>query len=251
MVPKVIFKKMSLEENIEDIKWQYWDDNDINNTRRWVLMLFPELKNINPGLTETEINENIEMIVTKFYKEHEKELDDWVAKYNSYWENYNDLYFSSISKYLNTDWDKFTIYGSIGFIAVFPRYLDDYSFSLSPWLKKEELLEKVAHETLHFLWFKKWEELFPNSNRREFDSPYLIWQYSEMVPGVILNSKAIKNDVFGNLINAKSYDSFYNIKTDDGNIIDSLIRIYSENISIDNKIKNGYNFVQNKLTRHL
>jgi len=44
------------------------------------------------------------------------------------------------------------------------------------------------HEILHFLYFKKWKEVFPKAERRTFDSPHLVWRLSEILDPIILNN---------------------------------------------------------------
>ena len=166
-----------------------------------------------------------------------------VKKYNDIWREYNDNYFSELIKYLNVDWpsDKLVIVAKVGLIPVFPRYLDDFSFDLSFSLGKEKVVEVTAHETLHFLWFKKWKQLFPNSKREEYDSPHLVWKYSEMVTDPILNSKPI-NEVLK--IEEKAYDSFYDVKDGKYNVIEKLKMIYDSNTSIEDKIIKGFEYIK-------
>ena len=84
-----------------------------------------------------------------------------------------------------------------------------FDFSVSTNVDKYNIIRTCAHECCHFLWFLKIKELYPDIPRREYDSPYNSWQYSEMVVDPILNSKEI-NGVIG--VNERAYDSFYEIK---------------------------------------
>lgn len=118
------------------------------------------------------------------------------------------------------------INASVGLIPVFPRYLDDFSFSISTGVDDWKLIETVAHETLHFLWFEKWKKMYPETPRRRFDSPYLEWKYSEMVTDPILNNKPF-NELFDN----------------DDLVMDKLRKIYSTDDSIEDKIENGFVYI--------
>ena len=106
-------------------------------------------------------------------------------------DRYNNSYFKALSSYLNIKWPNNLkeISATVGLIPVFPRYLDNFSFSIGTGVDDSKLLEVCAHETLHFLWFEKWKQIHPETPRREYDSPYLVWQYSEMVTDPILNNK--------------------------------------------------------------
>lgn len=43
------------------------------------------------------------------------------------------------------------------------------------------------HEACHFLYFRKWKEVFPRANPKTFESPHLAWHLSELVAPIILN----------------------------------------------------------------
>ena len=154
-----------------------------------------------------------------------------------------NLYFLTLSKYLDIEWpsDLDIIEGKVGLIPVFPRYLDSFSFAIATGVEEWKIIETCAHETLHFLWFEKWKNIHPETPRREYDSPYITWQYSEMVTDPILN-----NDPFADMFNfeEKSYDSFYEMNDGDTLVIDNLRKIYSENIPINKKINKGFDYLK-------
>jgi hypothetical protein len=137
-----------------------------------------------------------------------------------------------------------TIDASVGLIPVFPRHLDDFAFSVGIGIEDWKLIETCAHETLHFLWFEKWKQLYPKTPRREFDAPYITWQYSEMVTDPILNSKPF-SDMFD--FKERGYDSFYKIYDNGVMAMDNLRKIYSEDISIEEKINKGFKYIKRLL----
>ena len=240
MVPKVVFRPMTLEENIKVIEWAYFENNGSLDVHQYLLEYYPELSEVE-GYDRGVILEKIHEVVSRDYFQYEKKIYDEVRRYQSSWDKYNDKYMMEISKYLNCSWDDIReISASVGLIPVFPRYLDTYSFSISTNVKEDMLNEKVAHETLHFLWFLKWKSLFPNTSRREFDSPFMPWVYSEMVVDPILNSPAVSK-LFDN--SARAYDSFYDYQYDGKSVMSVLKDIYLEDNSIEEKIVYGYQYV--------
>ena len=92
------------------------------------------------------------------------------------------------------------------------------------------------------MWFNKWKELYPECPRREYDSPYIPWQYSEMVVDPILNSKEIQEVIN---VECKAYDSYYEMKDNDKSVMDNLRAIYNTNGTIENKIIEGYDYIKN------
>lgn len=242
-IPKVDFIPLTLEENIDLIKWAYFVDNGSLDVHSYTLNYFPKLKEIPKNSTKEEIYLIIEEVVTNEYALYKDKILSEVERYNKIWESYNDTYLEALSKYLNVDWPDSVkiINGFVGLMPVFPRYLDTFDFSIAIDVNKNEVIKSTAHETCHFLWFTKWKELYPDCPRRHYDSPYNPWQYSEMVVDPILNSNEI-NSVIS--IKEKAYDSFYEIVDSNGKyLMDVLNEIYKSNDCIEDKIKSGYDYI--------
>ena len=234
----VEFKVMTLEENIDLVKYAYNEKDKTIDTYKYVTGLFPELKEIKKDL---DINKQIEDIVNKRYYDNFDLLNQKITEYTNIWNKYNDIYLKSLSEYFDISNLKVSkIIANVGIIPIFPRYLDTYSFSIGI-VDEEKLIETTSHEILHFFWFEKWKEMFPNYKKEEFETPNLIWKYSEMVVDPILNSKIFK-DIFK--INYKAYDSFYSLYDQEVKVMDKLKEIYNENTSISNKILLGYEYIK-------
>ena len=234
----VEFKVMTLEENIDLVKYAYKEKDKTLDMYKYVTSLFPELKEIKKDL---DINKQIEDIVNKRYYDNFDLLNQKITEYTNIWNKYNDIYLKSLSEYFDISNLKVSkIIANVGIIPIFPRYLDTYSFSIGI-VDEEKLIETTSHEILHFFWFEKWKEMFPNYKKEEFETPNLIWKYSEMVVDPILNSKIFK-DIFK--INYKAYDSFYGLYDQEVKVMDKLKEIYNENTSISNKILLGYEYIK-------
>ena len=243
--PKIIFQPMPLQDNIDLVKWAFFENNDSLDIYKYTIQYFPELNNIKKAdYTKEEIYNLIEKIVSLNYLKRKKEIIQKVHEYNKVWNHYNNKYFKELCNYLNTTFPENikTINAYVGLIPVFPRYLDEFSFAISPDVTKKKVIETCAHETCHFLWFTKWKNLYPNCNKEEFESPYLIWKYSEMVIDPILNNKAIKKVIH---VNAKSYDSFYKLRDNDKYVMNNLKDIFNSNKTIEEKIQSGYKYICN------
>lgn len=242
-IPKIKFVKMTLEENIEIIKWAYYEDDDVLGIYRYTIQYLPELAHIDKSLPKTDVYKIIENIVKTDYSKYKTEIENEVERYNNLWREYNDLYFEALAKYFEVEWPSNIdiIEVSVGLIPVFPRNLDDFSFAISTGVDDWKIIETCAHETLHFLWFEKWKNIYPEIPRIEYDSPYITWQYSEMVTDPILNSKPF-SDIFD--FEEKGYDTFYEMYDGETLVMDCLRQIYSENISINEKIVKGFNYIK-------
>ena len=242
-IPKIVFKEMTLEDNIDIIKWTYFDNNGVVSLHDYTVKCFPKLANIDNNLSQDDKYKIIEEVVKEEYDYSKEIIKNDVNRYNILWEKYNDKYFEELSNYFNIQWpDIDEIEATVGIIPTFPRYLDEYSFSIGTEVDDTKLIEVSAHETLHFMWFEKWKNLHPEISRKEYDSPYLSWKYSEMVTDPILNNKPFK-DMFN--FTEKSYDSFYELEDNGIKVMDNLRNIYSEDISIQDKMNKGYEYIKN------
>lgn len=246
--PKLKFRKMSLQENIELIKWAYYENDDLFNIHNFTIKYFPKLENLDKNLSKEKINQIIENVVRESYEKHKNEIEKEIKRYNAIWQPYNDLYFKTLSNYLNISWPNNIdiVEGRVGLIPVFPRYLDSFSFSVSINMSDQQLIETCAHETLHFLWFEKWKTIYPQTPRAEFESPYIVWQYSEMVTDPILNNKPFSN-IFD--FKEKGYAGFYEMYDGKTLVMDKLRKIYSKNITTEEKIKNGFDYITKVLKK--
>ncbi len=86
------------------------------------------------------------------------------------WEKIGQAFLEVLSKHFETDWpeDRHEIIGYISALPAYPRFLKDYSFCVG-YKNVANIIETAAHEILHFLWFKKWAEVFPETDKKEFE----------------------------------------------------------------------------------
>lgn len=240
-LPKVKFRPMTLEENIENIKQAYFSEGDVYN---YTIKYYKELANIGDNLSNDKIVKTIEKAVEKKYKENIDLIKEDVKRYNSIWNNYNDLYFKKLSDYFKIDWPLVdTIDASVGLIAVFPRYLDSFAFSVGTKLNDSALIRVVAHETLHFMWFQKWRVIYPEISRNEYEVPYLSWQYSEMVTDAILNNEPFTS-TFNNTFKERSYEYFYSLYDGNELVMNKLDSIFCSDCEIEEKMKLGFEYLK-------
>ena len=248
-IPKIIFREMTLEENIETIKWAYYEDNGDLSVHDFTIEYFPELKELKKNTPKEIVYKKIEEVVTKDYNEYKEKIKSETDRYNKIWKKYNDKYFETLSNYLEIEWPNIdTIEATVGLIPVFPRYLDEFKFSLSTNLEDWFVIKSAAHETLHFLWFEKWKQIHPETPRREYDSPYISWKYSEMVTDPILNNKPFPN-LFKDIFIERGYDSFYELKDNENYVMDVLRNIYKEDLPIKEKIDKGFEYIKSILEK--
>jgi len=242
-VPKINFILMTLQENIEIIKWAYFEKDELLGVHNYTIKCFPELNNIDEKMSKEKIEKIIENVVTIRYNESISKIEKDIKRYYSLWESYNDKYLTKLTEFLEIDWPQSlkTIEAKVGLIPIFPRFLDSFSFAVTVGIEDWKIIEICAHETLHFLWFEKWKKIHPETPREEFESPYLVWQYSEMVTDPILNNTPF-NIMFE--FQEKGYQKFYEIYDNNVLVMDKLREIYKQDSSINNKINKGFEYIK-------
>ena len=141
------------------------------------------------------------------------------------WKKIETNFLRTLSDHFETTWpeDKQKITGAVTVLPVFPRFLDKYSFYVGH-KDISKMIETSAHEIVHFLWFKKWKEVFPECKRSEYESPHLAWRLSEIIDPIILQcqpqiKELIKPTSWG-------YSSFKEIKIGDLSMTDYFKKIY-------------------------
>lgn len=142
------------------------------------------------------------------------------------WSAISNDFLETLSKHFETEWpeDKNTIIGYISIMPIFPRFLDKYSFCVGYGRNIAQARETIAHEIVHFLWFKKWKEVFPEIPRNQYESPYLTWRLSEVMDQIILQcqpeiKKLIQPTKWG-------YDSFKDLKIGDIGMTEYFMQVY-------------------------
>ena len=63
MIPKIKFKEMTLQENIDIIKWAYYEQNGALSVHDYTIQYFPELAFIDDSITEEKVYQKIEEVV--------------------------------------------------------------------------------------------------------------------------------------------------------------------------------------------
>lgn len=242
-MPQIVFKPLKFKDNLSLVNWAFFETDETLNLHNATIELFPELKDVCLSSPKKEAYKTIKKVIKTHYKTCKQSIKYCQQNYKNIWQEYNDKFFTQLCSALNCSWpkNKNKIVCNIGVIPVFPRFLNKFSFSVSMNISNKKLIETCAHECLHFLWFEKWKTLFKDYKKEEFESPNLVWRYSEMVVDPILNTSQ-----FYKILNTKilAYDSFYTLKHENKLVMQELINIYNKKENIEGKIKNGFKYIK-------
>lgn len=191
--------------------------------------------------------EEIKQISTNFFKDlynnNTEKLERVSKKFQKEWNKKGEKILSILSEVIEIKWpeDCKEMKSWISLNPICPRFIKQRSFDLYWRFSLKEMKETSLHEILHFIWFEKWKEVFPNYNEKEFESPHLIWKLSEIVPLAVLNDKRIQK-IF------KHKPSVYRewwIKRINGKpLLNHIQEIYDNKKSFADFMKKSWDFVK-------
>ena len=91
-LPKIMFKEMTLPENIDVIKQAYFEDYGALSVYDFTIKYFPQLSNLDTNLSRNESYKVIEEIVTNDYNKYKDRIKSETKRYNALWRQYNNSY---------------------------------------------------------------------------------------------------------------------------------------------------------------
>lgn len=158
-------------------------------TKKAILNDHPKLKGV---LDEknSESEKEIVSYVVEFFERNKKEIEDGKQRIEKEWRKIENDVFSELSKLLNTDWKGLEeITCNVSIFQMFPRDLEKKSFDVYFEEYKERTMATILHEVTHFIYFKKWNELFPEDREDSFEYPHKYWYLSEVMAPIINSEK--------------------------------------------------------------
>jgi len=191
-LPKVKFMEIPIDLETNMICWFLF-----KHEWGWEKKIFkrhPKLKQIYNLKEEKQRYVFLKNYILDFRKKNRKKILFKMNKFQEAWRKIEKEFLTTLEKIINTNWpsERREIKAMISINPIGPRFLDDWSFSLPFRYDEKGAKHVIMHEICHFLYFKKWKELFPNSRRRTYDYPYIEWHLSELVAPIILNDERIQ-----------------------------------------------------------
>lgn len=197
MIPKLTFEVIDNPDNmIKVINGFLLGTRGVFDWRYIYAREYPEIKELLAKSSEPEeIRKASEDFFKKLYYSNLTQLEKIKETFELAWAQDEDKLMAALSKVLEKDWpeDCKTMKAWISLNPICPRFLKQRSFDLYWKFSPEKMKVMALHEILHFLWFEKWKDVFPNFKEKEFESPNLIWKLSEIVPLAILGDKRIQS----------------------------------------------------------
>lgn len=235
VLPKVIFTEMPISLETD---WVYgFLFKDKWGWKKYVLKKHPKLKQVYSIKNEGNQVKFIKQYIINFRKLNRKTIENSKKRYQKAWNRVEKLFFTLLREIMNTNWpkDKKEIKAMISINPICPRFLNNWSFSLFCKYKKiKDAVEVIMHECCHFLYFKKWQELYPKANKKTFEYPYIEWHLSELAAPIILDDKRIQKYLKKKAV---FYTEYYKIKIENKTAPDYFTQLYRKNIDRNNNFE--------------
>jgi len=246
-IPKVKFNLPTVKEEVQWLTYFITPNTSGLDWSNIVYKTHPKLKQKLTGIKNKKKIYNVCFDYAKdFIKNNKKELEKKQKEYQKAWNKINDKYLTILSNHLETEWPKNKIIKAyISINPICPRFLDSWSFHVR-YDKKEHLIPTCFHEILHFIYFKKWQEVFPKTNIKNFEAPHLIWKLSEIIDPIILNN----NPQIKKMLKRKTegYDEFKKIEINNKPINTLYTKMYKNHLKnktlFDNFLKDIWQFTK-------
>jgi hypothetical protein len=189
----------------------------------------PQLGEILKDKKSDEYYKYVYKYSNSFIKKNKKKLDKLVKEYQTQWDKINDEYLKVLSEHFETDYpiDRKIITAYVSIVPIYPRFLDEWGFNVSS-RRPDRMIAIAMHEILHFLYFKKWMEVFPKTKKGELNNPHLIWRLSEILDPIILNH----NKDIQKILKSKQrhYSEFQKVKIGKKTMVEYFEDLYKKHL---------------------
>jgi len=222
--PKVVFELVPMDR--ERRMFKHFLQTDISYFRDAFYNAYPEFNNKDINLED--------WLKQKWFENKKKALESKKV-YEENWQKQESEFMFALSQVINTEWfdNPSEIKAYLSFCVVYPRFLEEKSFFVHWNSNFSRICGTVMHELTHFLYFKKFKELFPGVSEDQYNGHSDIrWILSEILVSIILNDARIPKLVSNE---HKSYNAFYEHKIGKKTIMQTFEDKYKTMITKQNK----------------
>lgn len=229
MYPKLKFHIITFKNELQIFK-DFLSPKKLNHFKKRFLDKYPKLGESNINL--------ISFLKRKTKQKREIFLRN-LKRYPKEWNLIEKRFHKTLTIVLNTSWSKKPkcCNADLSLAVVFPRHLDTYYFVVPGESDIDYVMKICAHEITHFLYFKKFGELFPHIPKEYYGGNHVEWVLSEILVSIILNDRRFEN-IFAE--EHFSYSLFYNNKIGSKTIMQIFEDKYKQMVEKDKKLFDDY-----------
>ena len=160
----------------------------------YIFEWFPDLKDV----SSEKLSEAVKEAVDLAYEKYAVEIDAKINFLNSQKELFEKI-MNIMSEICETNWDGIeNIDIFLGVNPIAPRNLQRKYFAVPVYESEESLLKFCSHELLHFIYFKKFHEIF-GDKYETYEYPHSNWVLSEILAPVILSDGELQKLVLADV----------------------------------------------------
>ncbi len=211
----IIFKKMTLKENIKVINELYFNDNIEDSNKLMLVEYFPLIEDINVNMLKEDIKKQLEDIVKYYYETYTDNLDRELVNYQKVFNK--GTFIKDLEEYFDIRILDITI--KLGLIPTISYEHDKNIIYIMPGMIDMELNSYLYLNIYNIFWFNKIKHLI----KGEYNYHTRLYNYTNDVKKVILNNKRF--------IKYHLIDNEYDLE---------LMKIFNKRITLEVKIKLGY-----------
>jgi hypothetical protein len=165
------------------------------------------------------------------------------ALFQKEWNKINNDFMKSAEKVIETKWWLKTVDAKVSLCTINPRNIATSSFGVWYQSNSSRMIKTVMHECIHFLYFRKFKEVFPDISEDTYNGHNsLVWALSEIMVAPILNQPEIRQFLESD---AEGYRQFQKFKLSNGKImVEHFEQLFNRNrkkgLSFADNIKSCY-----------
>ena len=197
-IPEVRFEVLGIQDEIDMIFNFCMHKNPSLDFSEVVYNRHPELKRMVDGITdEKQFHKQCEKYVIDYIDKNKENLEKSKEHFQKIWEQTCGKLLESLSKDFETDLPNEIkeIKANVSINPMCPRWVDKWMFNLYYRFNDISMLKVAIHEIIHFVYFKKWSEVFPDSDNKNFNGMNSEWILSEILVHTIMNNNKTIQDI--------------------------------------------------------
>jgi len=214
----------------------------------WENKILNEYPSLKKNLLKSKNSYEKEEIIKKYFSDvhcsKNKEIKNKKRSFQREWNKTEDRFMLELFETIGIFFPKNirTIKAHITLIPICPRNLKDYSFDIYCNFKISQMKAVCMHEIFHFLYFKKYKEVF--SKRTQKCEYKLGLHLSEIVPSVVLNTEKFQQIM---KYKHKTYEEYKRIKINGICLVDNVASMFERRRNFEDfLIKTDTFFSKNK-----
>jgi len=236
---RVNFKNITMGDEVENLYNFIFDCGD---WKKYVFKKHPSLKKALGFRAKKDRLNFIKKYISVYWLKNKKVIARNRETYEKNWRKVEKNVFAEMENIMRTKFPKnrnITAYISINPIC--PRFLNEWIFNMFYKFSSRRAREIIIHECLHFLYFKKWQEMFPEAKKKTFDSPHIIWHLSELAAPIILNDPKMQKYL---QLKAGFYGEHERVKIGGKTAPEFFNSIYKKSANFEDFIKTAYRAIK-------